>query len=328
MIKVTLKEIENSKRVEFDIYNHRGKVICKKGTLVTPGLILQLSNFKLFKNPEEAVLEEPAPEKPPQEEEKETPSEAPPVVQILDFTDTIQEAPEDFKTAISPDVREAVLTSTRDFMKEAQSGKPIELQLAEETRDRIVAEVATKIEDVNYLGELRVFDEYTYSHNVNVSALSVALGIKLNMRDADIRDMALATLLHDLGKMKIPKEILNKPGKLNDKEFAVMKLHPQLGFKMITEDLKLPFKISRVALEHQEKFGGGGYPRNVNGNDTAIFSQICTICDVYDALVSKRPYKEAKSTPMALKIMLSEGSKSFNPALLNKFVYMTTYGEK
>lgn len=309
------------KVLDNDLYTENGKLICKKGTPLTPGRILQLSYVKLYSK--EEGTEEPDSSKDEVTEEI--------IKQPIEISVTLQEEiplePIDMDSKISPETRMAVLKSTRDFLKYIELGITPDIAICELISERLVEEVANKIDEINYLGQLRVFDEYTYSHNVNVSALCVALGLKIGLKNQDVLDLALASLLHDIGKMRIPREILNKPGRLTDKEFDVMKLHAPLGYKVIKDELNLPFKISRVALEHQERFGGGGYPKGLIGDDIGFFSQICAIADVYDALISKRVYKPARTSQEAIKIMLSEGSKSFNPGLLYKFTHMANYSE-
>jgi HD-GYP domain-containing protein (c-di-GMP phosphodiesterase class II) len=315
LIRLNIKELEGSKTLGFDIYTENGKLLFPKGTELSAGKILQLSYVKIFKQKEE-------PKQTPVVEVKE-PTEPKKPKPFYDLPDD----PPQFDSKISSKVRREVLTSTRTFIKDIENGLTPDLAICTLTSDILVNEVASKVEDVTYLGQLRMFDEYTYSHNVNVSALSTAMGFKIGLDTDQIKELALATLLHDIGKMRIPKEILNKPGRLTDREFELIKLHAPLGYQIIKDELKLPFSTSRVALEHQERFSGSGYPKGLKGDEIGLFSQICAIADVYDALISKRIYKPAKSSQDAIKIMLSEGSQSFNPALLYKFIHMCNYSE-
>lgn len=316
MIKVNVKDLEGVKILEYDLYTENGRLIFPRGTEMTPGKVLQLSYVRLYRKEEEGETAPTAPE-----------PEQPKIEPVIVVKDQIPEDPPDFDTKISREVKVELLSSTREFLKDIETGKSPDLAVCELTRDKLVEEVANKVDQVDYLGQLRMFDEYTYSHNVNVSALSVALGLKVGLKPHHIKDLALATLLHDIGKMRIPKEILNKPGRLTDQEFAVMKLHAPLGHKIIKDELKLPFDISRVALEHQERYSGTGYPKGIKGDEIGLYSQICAIADVYDALCSKRVYKPERTSQEAIKIMLSEGSKSFNPGLLYKFIHMCNYSE-
>lgn len=317
MIRVSIKDLEGLKILEYDLYTESGKLVFSRGMPLDPGRILQLSYAKVYRN-EEDIDTSQVEEKPVMESEE--------VTAILE-EDRILETPSDFDSKISEEVRVEVLTSTRSFIKDIESGMTPDMAICVVASDKLVKEVANKIEEVDYLGQLRMFDEYTYSHNVNVSALSVALGLKIGLSQSQIKILALATLLHDIGKIRIPKEILNKPGRLTDQEFAIMKLHAPLGYKIIKDELRLPFEISRVALEHQERYSGSGYPKGIKGNEIGQFSQICAIADVYDALCSKRVYKPERTSSEAIKIMLSEGSKSFNPGLLYKFIHLCNYSD-
>jgi len=125
--------------------------------------------------------------------------------------------------------------------------------------------------------------------------------------------------------MKVSKAILNKPAKLTPEEFNEMKNHTIYGYKIIKEEMKLGDDIARVALEHQEKYSGLGYPSGLKGKEIHLNAQVAAICDVYDALVSERVYKKGMPSHEAIKIMLSEGSRSFNPFMLYKFVYLANF---
>lgn len=332
MIRVTIKELEGLTQATFDIYNESGRLVLPKGSSLSPGKILQLSYFKIYRKDEPVSIDNSNVSAVNKAEKDKQDSDDTNITSEIEtnskkVVEEIPETPKEFDSKISEKVRVSILTSTRTFLNDVFNGKTPDLAVCELASENLVKEVTTKIDEVQYLGQLRVFDEYTYSHNVNVSALSVALAIKIGLSEQEIKDLALAALLHDIGKMRIPKEVLNKPGRLTDKEFEIMKLHAPLGYKVIKDELNLPFHISRVALEHQERFSGGGYPKGILGDQMSTFSQICSIADVYDALVSKRVYKPAKTSQEAIKIMLSEGSKSFNPAFLYKFTHMTSYNQ-
>lgn len=320
LVRVNVKDLEEVKECPFNLYTDKGKLVCEKGTALSAGKILQLSYVKIFKNTDELEAKEDIAKPEPVHIVE------PPVVRVS--PEDIPDEPDDSESVIEEALRKEVLVSTREFLNDIQSGKTPDTAICEVVRDKLVYEVTNKVEEVDYLGQLRIFDEYTYSHNVNVSALSIALVVKIGLKEKQIKDLALATLLHDIGKMRIPKEVLNKPGRLTDKEFEVMKLHAALGFKIIKEDLKLPYEISRVALEHQERFSGTGYPKKLKGDEIGLYSQICSIADVYDAISSKRVYKPAKTSKETIKIMLGEGSRSFNPSLLYKFIHLCNYSEE
>ncbi|MBY0403609.1 MAG: HD-GYP domain-containing protein [Cyanobacteria bacterium] len=228
-------------------------------------------------------------------------------------------------TIYGEETNRLLFTSMGDFWQRVEKGDSPDIALCELIRDKMVSELTHKIEQVQVLTQMGVRDHYTYSHTLHVSALSIALGIKAGLSKKEIQDIGLAAILHDLGKYRIPKHIMFKPNRLTEQEFEVMKLHPGFGYQIIKEDLKLPEHIARPALEHQEMHSGGGYPQNLSGNEIHPLSQIVKIADVYEALTAKRPYKNPIPSSKAIEIMLSEGSKSFNPELLDMFVTLANY---
>jgi HD-GYP domain-containing protein (c-di-GMP phosphodiesterase class II) len=142
------------------------------------------------------------------------------------------------------------------------------------------------------LSRLKNKDDYTYLHSVTVCALMVALGRHLGLGDNELREAGMAGLLHDLGKARIPLEILNKPGKLTDEEFAIVRKHPRDGFEMLAGETQSGAQAARdVALHHHEMMNGKGYPEKLAGDQISQLARMSAVCDVYDAITSNRPYK-------------------------------------
>lgn len=215
---------------------------------------------------------------------------------------------------------EKITKALSPFLERLKEGVPPDVSLCMVARNQLISAVNRQVEHLQYISQLRVRDDVTYSHVLDVTALSIALAMQLDLGPKEIEDIALAAMLHDLGKLMIPYNIMFKQGKLTEKEFQVMQLHPGLGYDIITQFLKLPEQIARPALEHQEMYGGGGYPNGLSGDEIHLYSHIVKIADVYDALTSARPYKRAIPHDKALAIMLSEGSQSFHPKVLEGFV--------
>ena len=155
----------------------------------------------------------------------------------------------------------------------------------------IEASVARNPGAIVSLARLKTSDDYTYMHSVAVCALMVALSRQLGLSAADTREAGLAGLVHDLGKARMPLDVLNKPGALTPEEFTIMKGHPQAGHTMLVEGRGVgPIPLD-VCLHHHEKVNGKGYPHGLKGEEISLFARMGAVCDVYDAITSNRPYK-------------------------------------
>jgi putative nucleotidyltransferase with HDIG domain len=287
-------ELAGFEKLDFDLYNEKGEIVYKEGDLIAPSMLMKLNYIKIFKD---------------EEIQKNFPLNPVNVAKVKKF-----------KPIFSDNVKETLVKSAKNFIKKTYNGEPLRFEECVEVTECIVEKVYQKIKKISCIDQLRIYDEYTYSHNINVSAMCTALGITMKLDESEVRDLALGALLHDIGKMKVHKEILNKPDKLTRQEFEVMKTHTILGFKYIRENMEISLKISRIILDHHEKINGTGYPNGLKNSEINYFAQIVGIIDVYDALISDRVYKKAIFSQQALEILKSESGKSFNSQILNKFL--------
>ena len=170
--------------------------------------------------------------------------------------------------------------------------------------------------------QLKEFDQYTTTHSMNVSVLTMALGEFLGLVPAAVRGFGMAGLLHDLGKVRIPKEILSKPGKLTPEERAVVEAHPADGARMILEGDEPMDLAAVVAYEHHRCHDGGGYPHLHYRRDLHQASRLVHVCDVYDALRTRRPYRDAWTSPQALDYINERAGREFDPAMATAFTEM------
>jgi putative nucleotidyltransferase with HDIG domain len=169
---------------------------------------------------------------------------------------------------------------------------------------------------------LKEFDQYTTTHCLNVSVLTMALAEHLGLNPRDVRTFGVAGLLHDLGKVRIPTEILNKPGKLTDEERTVMQNHTVEGAKLIiTSDRELDMAAA-VAYEHHIMLNGGGYPKRHYQRDVHKASTLVHVCDVYDALRTNRPYRAAWESERVLKYIEEKAGSEFEPEIARAFIEM------
>ena len=171
--------------------------------------------------------------------------------------------------------------------------------------------------------ELKSFDQYTTTHSCNVAMLSIGLCEELGLDTTKVRAIGTAALLHDIGKVKVPLDVMIKPGKLSDEEFALMKSHPVEGAKILSQRGSGNALASTVAYEHHIWFNGlGGYPSVSFRRDAHYASRIVHVCDVYDALCSKRPYREAWSQARALDLLRGLQGTELDPDIYPAFERM------
>jgi len=178
----------------------------------------------------------------------------------------------------------------------------------------------TKSEVVNHLLNLiSRHDTGTARHCHNVAEMAVKFARILNLPCQTVEDIETAALLHDIGKIKIPKEILNKPDKLTEDEFEVIKKHSQYGFEILKNFTQLK-NIAEDVYCHHERYNGKGYPNGKSGQEISLIAQILSITDVYDALTSDRIYRKAMAPKEASQVIYSEMKNHFNSKLVNIFL--------
>jgi HD-GYP domain-containing protein (c-di-GMP phosphodiesterase class II) len=179
------------------------------------------------------------------------------------------------------------------------------IQDVKKTTSSLVDLILRDDETTSFLVNITDHDYYTYTHSLNVGVLSIALAKNVFRHSTkhDLHALGAGFFLHDLGKVNIDLGIINKPGKLTDDEMKEMKCHPLRGFVLLQEAKEMTKELKLIVLQHHEKINGEGYPDGLKGEDIHIYGRICAIADVFDALTSKRPYKNVMSSFEALKIM-------------------------
>lgn len=181
---------------------------------------------------------------------------------------------------------------------------------------RIVDQIASKGEVSIDMTDLRTYDNFTYSHSVNVAVYSCVIGIGMHYDEESLKMLVTAALLHDLGKLSIPEDIINKPGRLTKEEYNLMRKHPILSYELIKDDPRIPPEVKEAVLSHHENEDGTGYPNGTTGKDQSDFTKILHVADVYDALVSERPYKKPYSPYEAAEYMMGGGGILFNQRIV------------
>lgn len=202
---------------------------------------------------------------------------------------------------------------------EARLGKSVNTDRCHPVVEEVACSLARNPSAFVSLARLKSRDDYTYMHSVAVCALMIGLARQLGLSEDETREAGLAGLLHDIGKMQMPLDVLNKPGSLTDDEFRVMKTHPEHGFELLKESAKVPPNALDVALHHHEKFDGTGYPHRLAGEDISLFARMGAICDVYDAITSVRPYRNAWDPAGSLQRM-AQWKGHFDPTVFQAFL--------
>lgn len=193
----------------------------------------------------------------------------------------------------------------RGVFNQLELGWRVDSSVIGEVFDDIANEVEQNADALLTVVGLKTKDDYTYLHSVAVCALMVCIARHRNLDADEVRELGMAGLLHDIGKIRIPDEILKKPGKLTDEEYRSAQCHTQHGFDLLREVPDIPERALDVCLHHHEKLDGTGYPFGLAGEEISFAARLGAVCDVFDALTSNRAYKAPWSRQKALEAMWS-----------------------
>lgn len=205
------------------------------------------------------------------------------------------------------------------MLHEARMGRAISDETASALVQDISESVSRNAGALISLARLKTVDDYTYMHSVAVCALMISLARQLGLDAEQTHYAGKAGLLHDLGKALLPMEVLNKPGKLTDEEFAQIKKHPELGHQVLMEGGVSP-PVLDVCLHHHEKVDGSGYPHGLKGDEISLLAKMGAVCDVYDAITSNRPYKAGWDPAESIRRMTEWSEGHFDKRVFQAFV--------
>ncbi len=228
--------------------------------------------------------------------------------------------PMEQEVGVAKKVYDDALKFAKNFIGKAYTEKNVDFERSESFVNDVIASVVRNRDALTGLCKLRFYDEYTYTHCINVAVLATAFGQFLGLPETDLRPLGLAALFHDIGKANIPRNVLNKPGRLSEGEFEVIKRHPLESYNLIKEQRALQPKVLMGIIEHHEKYDGSGYPRGVKGETISMFARLISLADVYDALTSDRVYKKGMPPAQALGIMYGMREKDFHPTMVERFI--------
>ncbi len=207
-----------------------------------------------------------------------------------------------------------------DFMDKIAKGGGIDVKLAKQAVAECVNSVLHSPDAILWLTQLKKKDEYTSQHSLNVCVLSIVLGRHINLSEAHLNVVGLCGMMHDMGKMLVPLEILNKPGALDDEEKLIMQSHTSLGYELLKSSEEMHPNAIDVAHSHHERLDGKGYPRNIKHTYLTQYTRIVTIADMYDAMTSDRVYQKGRTHLEAINIMSNLTGHHLDEALVIKFI--------
>ncbi len=224
---------------------------------------------------------------------------------------------------ISDELKQRAKQEVRSMFVDAETsrGRKV-LSNTDRLRDvisNIVDEILHNRNTMVNIVDIRTYDDYTFSHSINVAVLSCVIGTVLGLSYRALNNLTLGALMHDIGKVFIDKRIINKPGKLTPEELEQAKRHSLLGYNYLCANKSIPEEARLVALMHHEQFCGNGYPSGLSGSQINLFSRIVCIADVYDALVSDRPYRRAMLPSDAVEYIMCGYNTMFDPDIVSAF---------
>lgn len=237
------------------------------------------------------------------------------------YIDTPLTANIDVPELLAEETRIKAVSAVKQAFNDFRILKNIDLGKLRDVTEGIVDDVVRNRNTVFHLNDIRMYDDYTFAHSVNVCVLAVLAGVAMEYSPRRLMELGIGAILHDVGKMAIEKSILNKSGILTEAEMEAMRRHPALGFEILKKySAELSWLSIHVAFQHHEKYDGTGYPRGLRGSEIHEYARITSIADTYDALTSDRPYRPALSPSQAYEFMLAGSGTHFDPDILREFL--------
>lgn len=212
------------------------------------------------------------------------------------------------------------LDAVKAFMFEARLGKPLDVGEISDTVDMLLEQVFDEVDLFKQMRIMKAKDDYLFTHSVNVSLLCILIGRWLKCDEKGIKTLGTAGLLHDIGKIFIPDQILNKPDKLTDREFEEIKKHTLLGYNLVGQNEAISTDVANAVLMHHERLDGSGYPIGSQGAQLGFCASVVAVADVYDAITSSRIYSSKQSPYTAAEILWSESFGKLD-ARISKIFY-------
>ena len=271
-----------------DLYDGAGRILLSKHAILNPEYISNLENLGF----QGVYIDE-------------------------DFTRGIE-----IKEVLQPEVRREALKRISEMfgiagLPDAEFVK--EQEKLQKTIEKVIENILNNGDIMSNMLDLKTYDDYTYFHSVNVAALSTLIGAHKKMEEEQLTILAEAAVVHDIGKKFLDVDVLNLPRELTEEEREIVKLHCRMGYNFLRRNFDFHEDVATSVLEHHERYDGAGYPDGKEHREIIEYARIISIADVYDAMTSKRPYREALSPSDTMEYLMSEAGRAFDPRIIELF---------
>jgi putative nucleotidyltransferase with HDIG domain len=286
---ITLDRCQPGIKLGKSIYHENGKVLLAEGTELTERLIDRLKKFNIFT----VYIED-----------KES-----------EGIEIVESIPEELRIEAMNLITEGLnsiaglnsnISNIQGMIKTGRAVRSIQ---------KIYRDILSCLKEnrtaLNLLASTKVHENYVYTHSLNVSIYACQLAIENGLPLKNIEEIGLGAMLHDVGMMYLPQDLINKPGKLSNKEYEQIKSHSELGFEILRDFHEIPLTVSHCALQHHERIDGTGYPRGLNGNEIHNYAKILSVADVFDAITGHRAYRRGVLPHEGIEILYSGSGTQF-----------------
>ena len=330
MKNLPIRDLEPGMIIAKAIYTSRGQQVMEENTVLTAELISRLSFYSIYTvtvkdtddSSDEAALSESDADT-PQEAPAQEANAAPP--NLAFYSHKVKSQPEFLKYQI--EYNKEIRSVKEIFDAVIQNPEaPVDFRQILNDFNKLIASCRTTVALFDKLHNMRQDDDSVYAHCLNVALISRMMGKWLKLDDNERDILTLCGLFHDIGKTSIPDEILNKPDKYTDEEFALIKQHPLFSYKLLKHQ-PIDERIKNAALQHHERWDGSGYPQNIEGNAIEDYAAIVAIADVYDATTAARSYRPPLCPFQAISMFEKDGLQKYHPKYILTFLnrIATTY---
>lgn len=333
MKNLPIRDLEPGMIIAKAIYTSRGQLVMEENTVLTAELISRLSFYSIYNatikddgnSSTEASLSESGADKPEEAPAQEATAAPSNLASNTFYSHKVKSQPEFMKYQI--EYNKEIRSVKEIFDAVIQNPEaPIDFGQILNDFNKLIASCRTTVALFDKIHNMRQDDDSVYAHCLNVALISRMMGKWLKLDDNERDILTLCGLFHDIGKMSIPDEILNKPDKYTDEEFALIKQHPLFSYKLLKYQ-PIDERIKKAALQHHERWDGSGYPQNISGDAIEDYAAIVAIADVYDATTAARSYRPPLCPFQAISMFEKDGLQKYHPKYILTFLnrIATTY---